>query len=36
MTSMPVTAMAYLDTPEEAGYFIFPDLLTASPEINDF
>lgn len=26
LTGMPVSGMAYLDRPEEAGYFIFPDL----------
>jgi len=26
LTGMPVSGMAYLDRPKEAGYFIFPDL----------
>lgn len=26
LTGMPVSGMAYLDRPQEAGYFIFPDL----------
>ncbi|KAH8593264.1 velvet factor-domain-containing protein [Bisporella sp. PMI_857] len=26
LTGMPVSGMAYLDRPDEAGYFIFPDL----------
>jgi len=26
LTGMPVSGMAYLDRPQEAGYFLFPDL----------